>query len=193
MSDNIPLINSIEELANNFDHMLEALSALQQLGELRTDNTSEIELVTSALGILHRCCRATTCTAVLLQPSVIAATTYTVSEVIAIDSSGAVHMRAATPVEMLFLADTMNSGTMQHCHDCSTLGNDCPHSQFEKTITAVPLFKSNKLVGALSIGHSTIMTTSHCDSNLLKIFASFLGHMLNCRSLQQQLQTFRQR
>lgn len=184
MSRNLPLSSAVINLSDNFDDLLESLSTLQQLGDLRADILDEQEIMQEALHILYQSYKATSCTIYVCprqqgKPKV--------ESLIAIDSNGEIHQRAATKNELLFIESTITEQAMQHCDDCSTLGSDYQCTDYEKSIISVPIKIENQLAGVITISHSNRAHFNSWGYRLMQIFSTFLSQQLTICRLESQL------
>lgn len=188
MSQDLALSSTVINLADNFDDLLESLSTLQQLGDLRADILDEQQLMRDALHILYHSYKATSCT-IYVWPSEQAKRTAATApqSLIAIDSNGILHQRAATQNESLFIENSIAEQSMQHCNDCATLGSEYQCTDYEKSIISVPIKIKNQLAGVITISHSDREHFNSCGYRLMQIFSTFLSQQLTICRLEKQL------
>lgn len=187
MTETLPLSSAVINLSDNFDDLLESLSTLQQLGDLRADILDEQQIMHEALQILYQSYKATSCTIYAwsddqaVRPSLAAA-----EALLAIDSGGVILERAATQNELLFINSCISEDSMQHCDDCATLGSEYQCSPFETSIISVPLRVKDQLTGVITISHSSRAHFNSWGYRLMQIFSTFLGQQLTICRLETQ-------
>lgn len=188
MSQDLPLSSTVINLSDNFDDLLESLSTLQQLGDLRAEILEEQQILQEALHILYQSYKATSCTIYVWSSEQAKRMPPTATQaLIAIDSKGILHQRAATKNEFLFIENTIAEQSMQHCDDCSTLGSEYQCTDYEKSIISVPIKIKNHLTGVITISHSNRAHFNPWGYRLMQIFSTFLSQQLTICRLEKQL------
>lgn len=187
MSQDLTLSSTVINLSDNFDDLLESLSTLQQLGDLRADILDEQQIIREALQILYQSYKATSCT-ISVWPIEQSNLPLPAAEkaLIAIDSNGTIHQRAATQNELLFIENTIAEQSMQHCNDCCTLGNEYQCTDYEKSIISVPIKIKDQLAGVITISHSNRAHFNSWGYRLMQIFSTFLSQQLTICRLENQ-------
>lgn len=188
MSQDLTLSSTVINLSDTFDDLLESLSTLQQLGDLRADILDEQQIMREALQILYQSYKATSCTIYVWPSDQTKQTLPTATQdLIAIDSNGTIHQRAATQNEFLFIKNTIAEQSMQHCDDCCTLGDEYQCTDHEKSIISVPIKIKNELAGVITISHSNRAHFNSWGYRLMQIFSTFLSQQLTICRLKKQL------
>lgn len=187
MNQKLTLSSTVLNLSANFDDLLESLSTLQQLSDLRADLLEEQQIIKEALLILYRSYKATSCTIYIWPNEQTKQALATTQSLMAIDSKGTIHQRAATRNEFLFIQSTIAEQAMQHCNDCTTLGNEYQCTDHEKSIISVPIKIKNQLIGVITISHSDREHFNSWGYRLMQIFATFLSQQISICRLEKQL------
>lgn len=188
MTETMPLSSAVINLSDNFDDLLESLSTLQQLGDLRADILDERQIMHEALQILYQSYKATSCTIYSWSGKLENRQTLTASDaLLAIDSNGTIFQRAATKIELLFINNSISENSMQHCNDCATLGSEYQCTHLETSIISVPLRINDQLTGVITISHSNRAHFNSWGYRLMQIFSTFLSQQLTICRLEKNL------
>lgn len=187
MTETMPLSSAVINLSDNFDDLLESLSTLQQLGDLRADLLNEQQIMHEALQILYQSYKATACTIYIWSGALENRGSLTAADaLLAIDSNGTIFQRAATKNELLFITNSISEDSMQHCNDCSTLGSEYESTPSEMAIISVPLRINDQLTGVITISHSMRAHFNSWGYRLMQIFSTFLSQQLTICRLEAQ-------
>lgn|GEM_PF-1381824 len=188
MTETMPLSSAVINLSDNFDDLLESLSTLQQLGDLRADILDERQIMHEALQILYQSYKATSCTIYSWSGKLENRPDLTASDaLLAIDSNGTIFQRAATKIELLFINNSISENSMQHCNDCATLGSEYQCTHLETSIISVPLRINDQLTGVITISHSNRAHFNSWGYRLMQIFSTFLSQQLTICRLEKNL------
>lgn len=183
MTKNNPLATTVVDLCDTFDDLLESLSALQLLAELPILDLSEAQLLSEAQRILHKNCKASSCTLFLLpQHADSSQFTAPLGNLMAIDRNEILHQRQPSALEELFIRATIRENTLQYCNECSSLGREFQEPHCETSIISVPLRVKNQLNGVITLAHHKQQHLNPWGHRLMQLYSTFLGQQLaSCR------------